>query len=181
MSLMSFSDDAASHGWDAQDDSLSRARTLTAATDAALARGDYQRAIADAQEAFALHQQFGQQAEAAWDLNAIGLANQYLGRFNEALDNFRRALDIDRAAQSRDGEVQRLSNIGSIHFLQGRYSDALSMYQEALGKADAIAAPNARGRLRKMTISNLAALHQRLGADERALDLYERLAAGGAM
>src|SRR5262245_56810243 len=164
-----------------QDDPAARARALTAATDASLARGDYQKAIDEARDAFALHQQLGQQAEAAWELNAVGLAQQYLGRYDEALGTYRRALDLDRAAASGDGEVQRLSNIGNIHFFQGHYSDALSMYQEALGKAGTITTPNARGRLRKMTISNLAALYQRLGADERALDLYARLASGEAM
>src|SRR5262249_47729231 len=87
----------------------------------------------------------------------------------------------DRAAGSGDGEVQRLTNIGGIHLLQGRYSDALKMYQEALGKANTVTTPGARGRLWKMTMSNLAALQQRLGADERALDLYAQLAAGEAM
>jgi hypothetical protein len=44
------------------------------------------------------------------------------------------------------------------------------MYQEATGKLGALASPAVLGRLRKMTVSNLAALNQRLGADERALD-----------
>jgi tetratricopeptide (TPR) repeat protein len=104
---------AYAHG---QDDIASRARALTLATDASLAKGDYQKAIAEAQEAFALHEQLGQRAEAAWDLNAIGLANQYLGRYADALDTYRRALDLDRAAKSGDGEVQRVNNIGNIHF-----------------------------------------------------------------
>ena len=145
-----------------QDDRASRARALSTATDASLARGDYQNAIAEAQEAFALHEGLGQHADAAWDLNAIGLANQYLGRFSEALDNYRRPLDLDRTAGSGDGKVQRLNNIGRIHFFQGRYSDALSMYQEALGTTDATS-PKSRGRLRKMTVSNLAAHRRHLG------------------
>ena len=38
-----------------------------------------------------------------------------------------------------------------------------------------------RARLRRMTISNLAVLHQRLGADQRALDLYAQIATGETM
>jgi tetratricopeptide (TPR) repeat protein len=178
---MSLSAAASSHAWDGPDDPAARAKALSAATDASLARGDYQQAIAEAREAFALHERLGQPADAAWDLNAIGLANQYLARFADALDSYRRALDLDRAARSGDGEVQRLTNIGGIHFLQGRYSDALTMYQEALAKANTVTTPTARGRLRKMTISNLAALNQRLGADERALDLYAQLVSGETM
>ena len=123
----------------------------------------------------------GARADAAWDLNAIGLANQYLGRYQPALDAYRRALELDRIAGARDGEITRLNNIGNVHFLLGRYSDALAMYQDALGKLGALTSPAAHGRLRKMTVSNLAALNQRLGADERALDFYAQLTSGETM
>jgi CHAT domain-containing protein len=152
-------------------------RELVAATDAALARGDYAAALRQAQQAFDAHERLGQHADAAWDLNAIGLANQYLGRYDAALDGYRRALALDRAAGSGDGEVMRLNNIGNVHFLQGRYSDALALYEEALQAVDTKASQR-RERLRMMTLSNMAVLDQRIGADERALDLYRRLAAG---
>ena len=58
-------------------------------TDASLALGDYESAIQEAQEAFDVHQQLGQQADAAWDLNAVGLANLYLGRYDDALASYR--------------------------------------------------------------------------------------------
>jgi len=147
-----------------------QAQALTAATDAALAKGDYEGAVKRAQEAFTVHERLGAHADAAWDLNAIGLANQYLTRYPAALDAYRRALALDRDARSGDGEITRLNNIGNVHFLQGRYSDALQLYQDALGALDSRATPRGRARLRRMTLSNLAALDQRLGADERALD-----------
>ena len=157
------------------------ARALAAATDASLSRGDYQAAIRQAQSAFDLHEALGARADAAWDLNAIGLANQYLGRYQPALDAYRRALELDRTAGSRDGEITRLNNIGNIHFLLGRYSDALAMYQDAFDKLGALTSPAAHGRLRRMTVSNLAALNQRLGAYERALDFYAQLTSGETM
>ena len=98
-----------------------------------------------------------------------------------ALDAYRRALELDRLAKELDGEITRLNNIGNVHFLLGRYSDALAMYQDASGKLGALASPAALGRLRKMTVSNLAALNQRLGADERALDFYAQLTSGETM
>src|SRR6185503_9616596 len=116
------------------------------------AHGDYQAAIRQAQNAFDLHERLGAHADAAWDLNAIGLANQYLGRYEPALDAYRRALELDRLAGARDGEITRLNNIGNVHFLLGRYSDAQAMYQDAFGKLGA-ASPAARGRLRKATVS----------------------------
>ena len=160
---------------------LAEARALAAATDAALARGDYQAALVQAQKAFDLHQGLGDAADAAWDLNAAGLANQYLGRYPAALDAYRRALALDRRAGSRDGEITRLNNLGNIHLLQGRYSDALLMYQDAQRRLAASPGADANGRLRKMTLSNLAALSQRIGADERALDYYVDVASSGAM
>jgi tetratricopeptide (TPR) repeat protein len=161
-------------------DDASTARALVAATEAALSRGDYEAAIKSAQDAFAAHERSGRHAEAAWDLNAIGVANSYLARYSAALDAFRRALDLDRASGAADGAITRLNNIGNVSFMQGRYSDALQHYQEALGAIDT-AAPQTRGRLRKMTASNLAALHQRLGADERALDYYGELSSDQTM
>ena len=158
-----------------------QAQALTAATDAALAKGDYEGAVKRAQEAFTVHERLGAHADAAWDLNAIGLANQYLTRYPAALDAYRRALALDRDARSGDGEITRLNNIGNVHFLQGRYSDALQLYQDALGALDSRATPRGRARLRRMTLSNLAALDQRLGADERALDAYAQLSADQTM
>jgi len=149
---------------------LQDARALSTATDAALARGDYQSALQQAQAAYEAHERLCQHADAAWDLNAIGLANQYLGHYEAALAAYQRALALDRQAARVDGEIMRLNNIANIHFLQGRYSDALNYYEQAL--------PRATKRQRTMTLSNMAALDQRLGADERALDLYRQVAEG---
>ena len=70
-------------------DQAALARALAAATDASLALGEYESAIRVAQEAFDLHQRLGQRADAAWDLNAVGLANLYLGRYDDALASYR--------------------------------------------------------------------------------------------
>jgi tetratricopeptide (TPR) repeat protein len=162
-------------------DRAALARALAAATDASLALGEYESAIQDAQEAFDIHQRLGERAEAAGDLNAVGLANLYLGRYDSALATYERALALDRAGGDGDGEVLRLNNIGNVHVLRGRYADALRLYQEAIAQVDARTSERSRARLRKMTITNLAVLHQRLGADERALDLYAQLETDEAM
>src|SRR5881409_641876 len=162
-------------------DRAALARALAAATDSSLALGEYESAIQDAQEAFDIHQRLGERAEAAGDLNAVGLANLYLGRYNSALATYERALALDRAGGDGDGEVLRLNNIGNVHVLRGRYADALRLYQEAIAQVDARTSERSRARLRKMTITNLAVLHQRLGADERALDLYAQLETDEAM
>ena len=141
----------------------------------------YESAIRVAQEAFGLHQRLGQRADAARDVNAVGLANLYLGRYDDALASYERALALDRAGGDGDGEITRLNNIGNVHFMRGRYSDALRLYQDAITKVDGRTSDGARARLRRLTTSNLAALHQRLGADERALDLYAQLRTGEPM
>src|SRR5437763_14331511 len=91
-------------------DDASRARELVTATDAALARGQYQDAIKSAEDALRAHEQLGLHADAAWDLNAIGLANFYLARYAAALDAYRRALGLDRARDSADGTITRVNN-----------------------------------------------------------------------
>src|SRR5262245_50963270 len=158
-----------------------QARALVAASEAALAKGDYEAALDKAQQALSAHQRLSADAEAAWDLNTVGMANQYLTRYADALEPYRRALALDRAAGSIDGEITRLNNIGNVHFLRGRYSDALQLYQDALEAVQTRATDNARARLRRMTLSNLAALNQRLGADQRALDIYAQLSADETM
>jgi CHAT domain-containing protein/tetratricopeptide (TPR) repeat protein len=160
----------------ASSDRAALARALAAATDASIALGDYESAIQEAREAFDVHQRLGRQTYAAWDLNAIGLANLYLGRYDEALANYQRALALDRASGDGDGEITRLNNVGNVHYLRGRYTDALRAYEDALAAVHTRTTEGSRARLRKMTIANLAALHQRLGADQRALDLYAQIA-----
>jgi len=157
------------------------ARALTSLTEASLALGDYESAIKEAQEAFDVHQQTGLRSESAWDLNAIGLANFYAGRYDNAIASYERARAIDRSVGDGDGETVRLNNIGNVHFMRGRYSDALHLYEEASKVADTRTSERSRERLQKMTTSNLAALYQRLGADERALDLYSKIRTGGKM
>jgi tetratricopeptide (TPR) repeat protein len=165
----------------ASGDRAALARALAAATEASLALGQYEGAIHEAQEAFDIHQQLGQRADAARASNWIGLANLYLGRYDDALASYERALALDRAGGDGDGEISRLNNIGNVHFVRGRYADALRLYQEAMATVDRRPPEGGGARMRKVTISNLAALHQRLGADERALDLYAQLPTGDTM
>src|SRR5262245_31206801 len=165
----------------ASGDRAGLARALAAASDASLALGEYEAAIREAQESFDLHHKLGQRADAAWDLNAIGLANLYLARYDSALANYSRALELDRAGGDGDGEVTRMNNIGNVHYIRGHYAEALRQYEKALADVETRTSERARPRLRKVTISNLAVLHQRLGADQRALDLYARLTSGETM
>ena len=142
----------------ASDDRAALARALAAVTDASLALGEYESAIQEAQEAFDIHQRLGQRADAAWDLNAVGLANLYLGRYDNALASYQRALALDRAGGDGDGEITRLNNIGNVHYMRGRYADALRLLSRRRWRTSTGGRPRAsRARLRKMTISNLAA------------------------
>jgi tetratricopeptide (TPR) repeat protein len=165
----------------AQPTSLDDARALMTASEAALALGQYEAVIRDARKAFELYQRLGQRADAARAVNAVGLADFYLGRYDEALASYERALALDRAGGDSDGEISRLNNIGNVHFMRGRYADASRLYQEAMTAVGRGTSGDGHARMRRVTIANLAALQQRLGADERALDLYAQLATTGAM
>ena len=168
-------------GLRASGDLAGLARALAAVTDASLALGEYEAAIQEAQEAHDVHQRLGQRADAAWDLNAIGLANLYLARYDNAVASYQRALALDRAGGDGDGEITRLNNIGNVYYMHGRYADALRLYEDAMAKVDTVTSDRSRARLRKATISNLAVLHQRLGGDQRALDMYSKLRSGETM
>ena len=43
---------------------------------------------------------------------------------------------MDRAGGDGDGEITRLNNIGNVHYMRGRYADALRLYEDAKTKVD---------------------------------------------
>ncbi len=167
---------AAAAEYRAAGDSRNLARAREIAADLSVSEGRYQQAIAEAAEAVDLRTKLHDAASLGDDYNTLGLARQYLGDYPAALARYRQALDADRAAGDAEGEVTRLNNIGNIFYFLGRYSDALRSYQDALRKTDASAAAPWNAAKRQLTIANLAALFQRLGQEQRALDYYRRLA-----
>jgi len=151
------------------------ATALSEAGKISISLGEYADAIKYTSESVELRKTFKDSTGLGADFNALGRANQYLGNYPLALENYENALKIDRSAGDVGGEITRLNNIGNIYFFQGRYSTALESYQEAFTKVKASSEESWNPYERQLTIANTAILYQRVGLEERALELYKQL------
>jgi CHAT domain-containing protein/tetratricopeptide (TPR) repeat protein len=158
----------------ASGDQQNEAYALSAAGTISISLGDSAGAITDAEQAIQLRQVLKTNRGLGVDYNTLGLAHKDLGDYPAALENYQDALKADRADKNGAGEVRALNNIGGICFFQGRYVTALDYYQQALAKVNATRTEpwNAWGRL--LTTANIAILYQRIGLEERALELYQQ-------
>ena len=137
--------------------------------------GNYRDAMQQASEAVKLRRALGDEKHLADDLNTLALANQNLGDYGAAVDYFEQALRADQAAGDAEGEITRLNNIGSVYYFKGRYLDALRCYDRAKAEVDATSSESWNPRRRQLTLANLAAVYQRLGKEETALEFYRTL------
>jgi len=137
--------------------------------------GDYDRAAGRAREAAAAYRSLGDEAGRTRAVNGVGLAELYRGAYPAALTRFEEALAMTRSTGDREGEIEELNNLGNVHFYQARYLDALHAFRSALDAVDAAGDAPWTARRRRITLSNLAVLFQRLGRDEEAVELYRQL------
>lgn len=155
-------------------DQENSAKALSAAAKISISLGDYADAISDAQQAIKLRRAIRKEKELGGDFNTIGRANQYLGNYAAALESYQAALAADRAAGDEAGEITLLNNIGNIYYFKGQYSTALENYQEAWAHVSATTAESWNPYERQLTNANIATLYQRVGLEERALDIYKQ-------
>lgn len=156
-------------------DQHSLAAALSAAGYVSVSLGDYAEAITEAEQAVKLRQALHENAKLGTDLNTIGLAYQYQGRYDAALEHYQEALKSDQVQGDAAGQVTRLNNIGNIYYYyQSRYTQALASYEDALNVVNANPGQSWSSWGRKLTTGNIATLYQRLGLEERALELYQQ-------
>jgi len=155
-------------------DQENSAIALTAAAKISVSLGNYADAISDAQQAIKLRRTMRKEKEVGGDFNTIGRANQYLGNYAAALESYQAALAADRAAGDEAGEITLLNNICNIYYFKGQYSTALENYQEAWAHVNATTAESWNPYERQLTNANIATLYQRVGLEERALDIYKQ-------
>ncbi|HET9598465.1 MAG TPA: CHAT domain-containing tetratricopeptide repeat protein, partial [Anaeromyxobacteraceae bacterium] len=153
------------------------AAALSALSQLATAQGEYDRAAARGAEAAGAYRALGDRGGESRALNAIALAEVYRGDYRQALGHLDEALVLARAVGDREAEVEQLNNRGSALFLQARYLDALRAYRAAEERVERAAGEAWQARRRRLTLANLAALFQRLGAYDEALDLHRQLQA----
>jgi CHAT domain-containing protein len=152
------------------------AAALSSAAWISIEVGDYQGAIRDSEQAIQARQALHEDAGLGADFNIMGLAYYYQGNYAKALELYQQALASDRKAGDLEGEIKRLNNIGNIHSLQGRYMASLESYESALRLVDANTGQSWYPWGRRLTKANIATLYQRLGLEDRALELYQEIA-----
>lgn len=154
------------------------ALALCALSELASVRGAYEVATAKAREAADVFRSLGDTPGEALAFYLVGVAELYQAHYAPALVLLDDALALARQSGEREREVQALNNIGTAHYLQAGYLDALRAYREAMDALDKSGNEGWSGHLRRITLTNLAALFQRLGQDQQALRIYAGLRAG---
>jgi CHAT domain-containing protein len=140
-----------------------------------LLAGHYPAVVTKGTAAAAQFQKTGDRAAEARARTTVGLAHLYSGDYNAALQAFTEAVNISRQIHDVEGEITRLSNIGTVFYFQGRYGDAMDRYQQALRRVEAFPNEKWTASRRQFAIANIAILYQTLGQFERALELYSEL------
>lgn len=150
---------------------------LSVLSDIQLSDGDYDASVELAQAAADVYRSLGDKHGEAVAHNQKGLAQVQRGSFADGEASLHTALELARSAQDAELEVQVLNSLGSPFYLQGKYSEALRAYDQALEILNL--SPDAKWSLywRQITDFNQATLYQRLGRYQRALEIYRRVQA----
>jgi len=139
------------------------------------AEGQYDSAAARAREAADVHRALENGRGEAYAIQLVGIAELYQAHYASALNQLKTALALARTNGDREREIVVLNNVGSTHFHQARYLEALRAYREALDSARQAGDAPWSARLRRITLTNLAALFQLVGHDDQAIQLYGEL------
>ena len=141
----------------------------------ALKSGDYATAKRAASDAARRYERSGERDLEGKALSMAGVASAHAGDYAGAIASLERALRLARETGDIAMEVRRLNNIGGLLSFQGNYVEAFSRYQAGLARlAGSESQPWYTGS-RQLTLTNLAVLHQQLGQNQRALELYKEL------
>ncbi|MCK4513765.1 MAG: tetratricopeptide repeat protein, partial [Spirochaetaceae bacterium] len=100
--------------------------------------------------------------------NTLGIYAARLGRFDEARNAFERASRMD--STYLDPRI----NLGSVYFLQGRYSQAVRAFEDAVFAMEL--AGVSQPSLESMVYVNLSKAHFELGEYDEAEEFYARAA-----
>ena len=134
--------------------------------------GQYDRAVELAQQSAAVCRKLANLSCEAKARNDAGLAYSNGGKYPEAGNEFEEALKLSNQANDGETTVLVLNNIGNLYYYEARYSEAFKAYDAA----DTVTAKNPDAiwsrSWRAVTRVNLATLYQRLGNDQRAINVY---------
>lgn len=159
----------------AKDGRAAEALRLLTESDQAVTNGDYAGAVTHARAAAEMFRSIPDAVGQARALNRLGRAALYAAQYDVATESFKSAADLSAAASNRGGQAEQLANLGNAYFLIGRYSDAALAYDAALTLAEHAKGAAWAPRRRQIVLGNKAILYTRLGRDQEALGLYNRL------
>jgi predicted ATPase/DNA-binding CsgD family transcriptional regulator len=147
---------------------LSRARALQAAGSLAVLQCDYNQSTALLEEAVGLHSELGNDAQAAWSLSQLGLANLCLGRYDQAEQRLEQSMSAFQAVDDDVGAAIVLLYHGLTACHQGDYERATALLQAGLPALREM--DDAMSVARALIGLGTAARHQ--GDPDRARNLF---------
>jgi tetratricopeptide (TPR) repeat protein len=152
--------------------SESAAEKILRQSERASAEGQYEKSATLARHAEQMFRDAGDVQGEAASTNQIGLASLYRADYPRALEYFEAALQLDRQIRDLEQQVVHLNNIANVYQFQGRYSDALAGYKQALSLSDPKRPDAWRPRRYSITAINIGVLYEAVGQNEEALKFY---------
>ncbi len=160
--------------------SAQRGAALNVMSKVAAAAGDYDRAIAFAQQSAASFEEIGDANGQAHALNNKGIAELETGTYAVAEKDLQQALAVSRKTKDLENQVQVLNNLGSAYYFRGSYAEATSDYEAALRLVNDNISASWSGYWLQITKFNQATLLQRLGRYASALRTYREVESSSA-
>lgn len=157
----------------AQGASADLATALTNLSDIATSSGEYDKAVTLAHEGADVYLRLGDRNGEAEALNDAGFAGLNAGNYSSAAGDLEHALELNSNTGNSRTRVLILNNQGNVFYYQAKYSEALRVYESAFQIVSKSETEAWAGTLRVLTLFNLATLYQRVGNDQRAIELYQ--------
>lgn len=132
--------------------------------------GSYDASLAQAEKAFKIFQQLGDQEGMANSLNQIGMIHQRQGKYESALEKYEQSLRISEELGSKEGAAISIHQIGTIHQERDEYESALEKYEQSLKIEEEL--QNKEGVA--YSLHQIGMIHQQQGEYESALEKYEQ-------
>ncbi|HEX7289095.1 MAG TPA: CHAT domain-containing protein [Candidatus Angelobacter sp.] len=136
--------------------------------------GNYDRALALANEAASICRSLHDSSCEANARNDAGLAYSNAGDYGRAGAELEAALKLSSASDGKTA-VLILNNLGNVYYYQAKYSEALRTYEAALPYVEKSSGEPWALAWRRITRLNLATLYSRLGNDRRAIAIYHEV------
>jgi len=152
--------------------SLGLSSVLNNLSDIANSAGDYDQALAFADESTQVCQKLSNINCEAEARNDAGYAFLNAGKYPQAAQQLELALALATQAKDAQTIVLVLNNLGNVQYYQAKYSDALRTYETALQYVEKTPGERWATSWRNVTQVNLATLYQRVGNDQRAIAMY---------